>query len=201
MDQPGTVNSQIVDGVADVVTLTGGGSPSHAFAMLDAVMAETLGMAMYNAVNRQQGSSMIGAAAVTATCAKMLTVPFPILPAPAPPDPPPAVETLAGPPPKPLPPADLIAAATTEAETAIAVLQAEVLTGSADAGVASAKLAAIAASAAAPPADPATPSTVAGSDAASPTAAAPAADPSGQSGQATVAVAIASSDPAPAAQP
>lgn len=84
MNDHGTVNSQIVDSVADVVTLTGGHAPAHAFGMLDAVMVETMGMAMYNAVSRQQGSSMIGSAAVTAVCAKMLNAPFALPPRPAP---------------------------------------------------------------------------------------------------------------------
>jgi hypothetical protein len=72
-----TVNSQIVDSVSDVVTLTGGIAPAQAFGMLDTVMVETLGMAMYNAVNRQQGASMIGSAAVTAACAKMINANLP----------------------------------------------------------------------------------------------------------------------------
>ena len=64
--QDGTVNSRIVDSVASVVTLNTGEAPSQAFGMLDAVMVESLGMAMHNAVMRQQGSSMVGTAAVTA---------------------------------------------------------------------------------------------------------------------------------------
>lgn len=110
------VNGQIVDSVADVITLTHGTAPSQAFAMLDTVMVETLGMAMYNAVSRQQGSSMIGSAAVTAACAKMLATPFgpaPVLP-PLPPLP--HVEPL---PPVPSQPGDVIAAATAQAEDAI----------------------------------------------------------------------------------
>lgn len=93
----GTVNSRIVDSVASVVTLNTGQAPSQAFGMLDAVMVESLGMAMHNAVMRQQGASMVGNAAVTAACAKMLqrseTVLFSL-----PPDPPPVgVEPLPGP--------------------------------------------------------------------------------------------------------
>jgi hypothetical protein len=133
MDQ-GSVNGQIVDSVADVVALNSGIAPTQAFGMLDSVMTETLGMAMYNAVSRQQGSSMIGSAATTAVCAKMLSAPFPFEipppppPPPAPPAPPPSggVEPLAPPPPKPPPPAAaIIAAAKAEGEWAIKTLKAE----------------------------------------------------------------------------
>jgi hypothetical protein len=82
------VNDQIVESVADVVTLNIGQAPSQSSAMLDVVMAETIGMSMYNAVSRQQSSSTVGSAAVTAACAKMLQTPFPIR-RPAPPIPPP----------------------------------------------------------------------------------------------------------------
>lgn len=122
------VNGQILDSVADVVTLANGTAPSQAFAMLDAVMAETLGMAMYNAVSRQQGGGMIGSAAVTAACARMLGSPFGIAPPPSPPVPPvpwPHVEPL--PPVPPLPPTPqpgaLILAATADAERAIETIR------------------------------------------------------------------------------
>jgi len=82
------VNDQIVESVADVVTLNIGEAPSQSSAMLDVVMAETIGMTMYNAVSRQQSSSTVGSAAVTAACAKMLQTPFPIM-HPRPPIPPP----------------------------------------------------------------------------------------------------------------
>ena len=82
------VNDQIVESVADVVTLNIGQAPSQSSAMLDVVMAETIGMSMYNAVSRQQSSSTVSSAAVTAACAKMLQTPFPII-HPRPPIPPP----------------------------------------------------------------------------------------------------------------
>uniref|UniRef100_UPI00195355CD RebB family R body protein n=1 Tax=Escherichia coli TaxID=562 RepID=UPI00195355CD len=59
MSDEGTVNSRVIDSVASVVTLLSGQSPSQAFGMLDAVMVETLGMAMHNAVGRQQGGGMV----------------------------------------------------------------------------------------------------------------------------------------------
>ncbi|HEV2817026.1 MAG TPA: RebB family R body protein [Allosphingosinicella sp.] len=148
MNEEGTVNSQIVDSVADVVTLSDGIAPSTAFGMLDTVMTETLGMAMYNAVSRQQGSSMIGSAATTAVCAKMLATPFVtevILPSPPPPPPPPppsGVEPLSPPPPKPPPltPSAIIAAAAKEGEWAIDVLKEEEKSSSKDAVTARASL-------------------------------------------------------------
>jgi hypothetical protein len=76
MNDQGTVNGQILDSIASTVTIGTGMAPSQAFGMLDTVMVETLGMAMYNAVSRQQGGSMVGSAAVTAACAKMLGAPL-----------------------------------------------------------------------------------------------------------------------------
>lgn len=123
----GTVNSQIVDSVSNVVTLTGGQAPAQAFAMLDTVMIETLGMAMYNAVSRQQGASMIGSAAVTAACAKMLGTPFGVAaPPPVPPIPDPlpphGVQPLE---PVPKSPATIIAEATADMADAVARLRDE----------------------------------------------------------------------------
>jgi hypothetical protein len=150
MNEQGTVNSQIIDSVADVVTLNDGIAPSTAFGMLDTVMTETLGMAMYNAVSRQQGSSMIGSAATTAVCAKMLATPFvtevivtpPPAPAPPPPPPPSGVQPLPPVPPKPPPwsASATIAAAAKEGEWAIEVLKAEEKDSSKDAVTARASL-------------------------------------------------------------
>jgi len=148
MNEQGTVNSQIIDSVADVVTLNDGIAPSTAFGMLDTVMTETLGMAMYNAVSRQQGSSMIGSAATTAVCAKMLATPFvtevvlPPKPVPPPPPPPSGVQPLppVPPPPPPLQPAAIIAAAAKEGEWAIDVLKAEEKGSAKDAATARASL-------------------------------------------------------------
>jgi len=155
MNEQGTVNSQIIDSVADVVTLNDGIAPSTAFGMLDTVMTETLGMAMYNAVSRQQGSSMIGSAATTAVCAKMLATPFvtevflPPKPVPPPPPPPSGVQPLPPVPPKPPPltPSAIIAAATKEGEWAIDVLRGEEKSSSKDAVTARASLEQLAADA------------------------------------------------------
>ncbi|MGH8447270.1 MAG: RebB family R body protein [Solimonas sp.] len=135
MNDNGTVNSQIVDSVTGVGTLVTGQAPAQAFGMLDAVLLETLGMAMHNAVNRQQGGSMVGAAAVTAACAKMLAVPYPPPPPPPPPIPtlPTNVHLLPGPPHEPPPAATVIAGAYADAEAAIKVLQEQAKGSSANA--------------------------------------------------------------------
>jgi hypothetical protein len=119
------VNDQIVESVADVVTLNSGHAPAQSAAMLDIVMAETIGMSMYNAVSRQQSSSMVGSAAVTSACAKMLQTPFPILPPLVP-----YVVPPSGLQPLPVPPggltdAEAIAVAGVDAGAAIDVLAAE----------------------------------------------------------------------------
>lgn len=119
------VNEQIVESVADVISLNSGHAPAQSAGMLDVVMAETMGMSMYNAVSRQQSSSMVGSAAVTSACAKMLQTPFPILP-PLVPSPP----TPNGLQPLPVPPggltdAEAIAVAAVDAGSAIDVLAAE----------------------------------------------------------------------------
>lgn len=90
MSSNSTLNDQIIDSVATVDFLNIGSSPASAQAMLDAVMSETLGMAMHNAVMRQQANSLVSSAATTATCARMLQSPLPRPhnPTPAPPAPP-----------------------------------------------------------------------------------------------------------------
>lgn len=116
-----TVNSQVTDSVTQVVSLLTGQSPAQSFGMLDAVLLETLGMAMHNAVTRQQHASMTTNAAVTAACAKMLQAPLPRPPAPTPPTPP-SVDPLPGPP-SPLPPTAQVAAANAEAVDGVNKLQ------------------------------------------------------------------------------
>lgn len=126
MNQDGTVNGQIIDSTSSIVTLLTGQAPSQSFGMLDAVMVETMAMAMHNAVNRQQSAGMIGSAAVTAACAKLLAVPVPPF-VPPPPAPPPVLPTLPPlPGPTPVaPPEARVAAASATAESAIDTLKAE----------------------------------------------------------------------------
>jgi hypothetical protein len=135
----GSVNSQVLDSTTGVVTLLSGQAPSQAFGLLDAVMAETLGMAMHNAVSRQQGASVIGSAAVTAACAKMLSVPYPAPPPPPPPPPPPSVHPLPGPPPD-VSPTGAIMTAYSQAETAIETLKIQAASASSVAQTAQADL-------------------------------------------------------------
>jgi hypothetical protein len=79
------LNTQIKDSVQYANHTVMGHAPSQSASMLDALMAETIGMAMYNAVNTQHNAQMISTAAVAATCAKMLkTQPVPWLPPPVP---------------------------------------------------------------------------------------------------------------------
>lgn len=54
--------------------------PPPSVAMLDPVMAETIGMTMHNAVSAQHNSQMLSSAAVTSTCARMLATPPPSSP-------------------------------------------------------------------------------------------------------------------------
>ncbi|CEE75724.1 Translation initiation factor IF-2 (modular protein) [Xanthomonas citri pv. citri] len=202
-----SVNSQIVDAVSSIVTLTTGQAPAQALGMLDAVMLETLGMAMHNAVNRQQGAGMINAAAITAACAKMISAPFPVPPPPppAPPGPPPTVAPLPGPPAVPPPPAALIAAAAAEAEAKVAVdvLKTQAQGASADAATATADLMEVHALSVPPPLPATAPASGAGldhaatSDAPAPAAAAATSPAAAATG--TPPVAAASAPAAPAA--
>lgn len=198
-----SVNSQIVDAVSSIVTLTTGQAPAQALGMLDAVMLETLGMAMHNAVNRQQGAGMINAAAITAACAKMISAPFPVPPPPppAPPGPPPTVAPLPGPPPVPPPPAALIAAAAAEAKVAVDVLKTQAQGASADAATATADLMEVHALSVPPPLPATPPASGAGLDhAATPDApAAAAATSPAAAATGTPPVAAASASAAPAA--
>jgi hypothetical protein len=75
MADEGTVNSQVIDSVAQETTAVLGSAPAESTGMLDAVMAESIGMAMYNAVTTQHNSQMVASAAVAATCARMLRIP------------------------------------------------------------------------------------------------------------------------------
>lgn len=123
MNDAGTVNDQVTDSVNSVTTLISGQSPAQAFAMLDTVMVETMGMAMYNAVNRQQNSAMVSSAAVTAACARMLSA-YPMVTPPAPPLPP-TILPLPGPPPS-APPAVVVETAFSQGTEAITTLKAVV---------------------------------------------------------------------------
>jgi killing trait domain-containing protein len=83
------VNSQVVDTVAAILTSSAGGAPADSFAMLEVVTTETIGMAMHNALARQQAGALVASAAAAAICARIGAVPPPF-PPPIPPPPPPA---------------------------------------------------------------------------------------------------------------
>lgn len=68
------INSQLRDAVDFANHRVMGHAGSQSASMLDALMAETVGMAMYNAVNTQHNAQMVGNAAVAASCARMLKV-------------------------------------------------------------------------------------------------------------------------------
>jgi hypothetical protein len=76
--EPMSENStdNIFDVAADLDTLALGVSPSQSLAMLSAVMAQTLGMAMYNAVGAQQNASTVRGATITMACAGILSLPI-----------------------------------------------------------------------------------------------------------------------------
>lgn len=82
------VNTQIRDAVQFSNDTTIGQAAAHSTGMIDTLMAETIGMAMYNAVNTQYNAQMIGSAAIAASCAKMLRtqaapwMPPPVVPVP-----------------------------------------------------------------------------------------------------------------------
>ncbi len=68
------VNSQISDTITQLNTALVGGSSAQSMAIVNAVMADTLGMTMHNAVSVQHNSQMIGGASTTSACAKMLSI-------------------------------------------------------------------------------------------------------------------------------
>lgn len=74
------VNSQITDSVSQACASTIGQAPSHSMAVLDSVMAETLGMHMHNAVTTQHNAKLVGLASVTSTCARILAISGPAIP-------------------------------------------------------------------------------------------------------------------------
>ncbi len=64
MDQTKNIN--------ELQQLINGSSQSNSTAILHAVMADTIGMSMHNAVNAQHNSQLLSAASTTAACARIL---------------------------------------------------------------------------------------------------------------------------------
>jgi hypothetical protein len=71
----GNDDSEIFDVASGLDTLAVGSSPAQSFAILDAVMAQALGMAMFNAVNSQQNAAIVRSAALTLACTVLLSLP------------------------------------------------------------------------------------------------------------------------------
>jgi hypothetical protein len=114
-----TVNSQITDSVSQSSAATIGQAAAESFAILDVVMAETLGMGMHNAVSAQHGMQLVSSAAVTATCARMLGAEGPTVVVSPSTSPAPQASPLSG----PLDPSAIINSASAEAQKAIAELK------------------------------------------------------------------------------
>jgi Killing trait len=66
-----TINSQVTDAIAALNTLTEGLGPSTSAAMLGVMGADSIALAMLNAVARQQADATIGSAALAAVCARL----------------------------------------------------------------------------------------------------------------------------------
>jgi hypothetical protein len=66
-----TINSQVTDAIAAINTLTEGLGPSTSAAMLGVIGADSIALAMLNAVARQQADATIGSAALAAVCARL----------------------------------------------------------------------------------------------------------------------------------
>jgi hypothetical protein len=77
MSDPGHNGEQLSLGeAADIDTLVIGTSPSYSQAVLDAVLAQSLGLAMYNAVTAQQNASAARSATFLMACSAMLSLPI-----------------------------------------------------------------------------------------------------------------------------
>lgn len=113
------VNTQITDSVTQAHITTMDQSPVQSHALLDLVMAETVGMGMHNAINTQHSMQMMASAAITATCARMISGQESV------PPPKPDTDTkdvTPTPPLAPQDPATIIAAAESEAQKAASTI-------------------------------------------------------------------------------
>ncbi len=66
-----TINSQVTDAIAAINTLTEGMGPSTSAAMLGVMGADSIALAMLNAVARQQADATIASAALASVCARL----------------------------------------------------------------------------------------------------------------------------------
>jgi hypothetical protein len=83
-------DNDVYNSVAGIQQLLKGAADSQSLALLNNVMAETIGMSMHNAVTAQHNAQMLGSATTTSTCARILSV----MGVKAPPPPVPATDPL-----------------------------------------------------------------------------------------------------------
>ncbi|MET0392575.1 MAG: RebB family R body protein [Chitinophagaceae bacterium] len=81
-------DNYMLSSVADLQQLLRGNTNSQSIAILNNVMAETIGMSMHNAVTAQHNAQMLNSATTTSTCARILSVIGAGAPPPPPPPPP-----------------------------------------------------------------------------------------------------------------
>lgn len=72
MGKDNAVNTQITDSVIEALESTVGSGPSHSMAVLESVMAETMGMHIHNAVTTQHNAKLVSQASTAQTCARIL---------------------------------------------------------------------------------------------------------------------------------
>jgi hypothetical protein len=82
----------MINSLADLQQLLKGTTSSPSLAILNNVMAETIGMSMHNAVTTQHNAQMLNSATTTSTCARILATaeakpPAPLSPPYSPPEP------------------------------------------------------------------------------------------------------------------
>lgn len=75
MDNSSSVNDQVTDAISQLNTLLISSSAPQSLALLDVAGAESMGMAMHNAVSNQHNAQISSGAAITSVCAKMLQIP------------------------------------------------------------------------------------------------------------------------------
>jgi hypothetical protein len=78
-----TVNSQVTDSIAAIATLADGLAPSTSMAMLGLIGADSIGLAMLNAVARQHADATLRSASLAAICARLAGTPVPSAGAPS----------------------------------------------------------------------------------------------------------------------
>ncbi len=75
MENDGTTNDQVTDSISQLNTLLLSASAPQSLALLDVTGAESMGMALHNAVSSQHNAQISAGAAITSVCAKILQVP------------------------------------------------------------------------------------------------------------------------------